>query len=640
MADHNENNVDGQISSDYLKCPICQEDFTAPKILPCMHSFCCDCLANSLKQSKIGPGESFLCPLCKEQCNVPLKGVAAMKTNIFYVTMLEYIDRKSLSDDQICESCDNRSRAKRKCIECNDWLCSQCCSMHKKVKITRDHTLVSHSDLQNGKYDQVIKDSFEPLLCSKHGEPLLLYCTYQTCAAPICTVCKTTSGHEGHVAIELEEQAARDCRQIRALLDNVERTMSSTKAKLNNLRHEEKLTSQIRKKLHKTINSRMQEIVELFVNELGKYAESLHQDVEKVVKDHKQALTTETEESKTNYESMLTAQMFSKNLLEFGRAEELVAMSSMTQNRLAKYQRVPSVDPPGWRQPRLHPPDSIDPNDLAILFGTLTFEGEVVKSVLVKSFTAQIAGDEKVCALCDVCFTRDREMVIIDKDNKKVKVYDSLGRFKFAIGDNVLKTPNRVVALRDSNRILVKDEKSLKLLERDGAFVCNFAPSLRQPVGLSQNLNGEILITDWMSGCIHAYSEDGKHLREFLCASEAPGYICATRTGNIAVTDWKQHEVKVFNNEGMLIHKFGGHGSGAEQLDHPYGICSDNYGHIIVADTWNNRVHMLKENGHFLKTLLTKEDDIQWPMAVGVNKEGLLVVVEQHGNIKLFQYMA
>lgn len=628
------------LSEHNLKCPICHNDFTAPKILPCLHSFCFECLSTSLQQSQIGPGDMFLCPLCNEECSVPLKGVAAMKTNIFYVTMQEYVERKSLNTSQICEGCDSGSRPRRKCIDCNDWLCSQCCVMHKKVKMTKEHLLVSLKDLQTGKYDQLIKDSFEPLLCSKHGEPLKLFCTHPMCQAPICTMCKTTSGHDGHAALELNRQAEHDCREVNHLLHNTERCISITTTKLNNLKHEERVTSQLRKQLHKGINSRMEEILELFATELGKYAEALHSEVEGHVKEHKQALLKESEVSKHNLDSMVAAQMFGKTLLEFGRAEELVSMSKEVRDRLHKYQVSPDVTPPYWKQPRLHPPDEIDPNDLAILFGRLTFEGEVVKSAMVKSFTAQVDGDEKVCALCDICITRDHELVLVDRDNRKIKVYDSMGRFKFAFGNNVLRSPNRVVSLRDSNRMLVKDDKALKLLERDGTFVCNFAPSLRQPVGLAENMDGEVLITDWMSGCVHVYNEEGKHQRDFLCASEAAGYVCSTNNGNIAISDWKQHNVKVFSKEGTLLHKFGEYGPGVEQLDHPYGICSDKYGHIIVADTWNNRIYLLAENGHFIKVLLTKEDGVQWPQAVCVNKEGMLIVVEQHGNIKMYQYMA
>ena len=77
-----------------------------------------------------------------------------------------------------------------------------------QVKLTKDHHLVTTAELESGKFDAMIKESFEPLMCSKHGEALRLYCTEPSCNAPICTVCKTTQGHDGHAAIELTEQVS------------------------------------------------------------------------------------------------------------------------------------------------------------------------------------------------------------------------------------------------------------------------------------------------------------------------------------------------------------------------------------------------------------------------------------------------
>lgn len=120
-------------------------------------------------------------------------------------------------------------------------ICSQ-------VKITKDHHLVSSADLQSGKYDAVMKESFEPLICSKHGEPLRLYCTEPSCCAPICTMCKTT-GHDGHEAIALADQAVEEAAVMQALLPNVQRFITSTATKVTNLAHEEKLTAHVRKKV-------------------------------------------------------------------------------------------------------------------------------------------------------------------------------------------------------------------------------------------------------------------------------------------------------------------------------------------------------------------------------------------------------
>ena len=48
---------------------------------------------------------------------------------------------------------------------------------------------------------------------------------------------------------------------------------------MNNLRQEEKITSQARKKIHKAINARMEEITETVVKQIAEYGEGLHQEV-------------------------------------------------------------------------------------------------------------------------------------------------------------------------------------------------------------------------------------------------------------------------------------------------------------------------------------------------------------------------
>jgi len=56
-----------------------------------------------------------------------------MKSNVFVVTLQEFFHNKTLDPDQECETCDSGRPAKKKCIECTDWMCNQCCAMHLKV---------------------------------------------------------------------------------------------------------------------------------------------------------------------------------------------------------------------------------------------------------------------------------------------------------------------------------------------------------------------------------------------------------------------------------------------------------------------------------------------------------------------------
>ena len=171
-------------------------------------------------------------------------------------------------------------------------------------------------------------------------------------------------------------------------------------------------------------------------------------------------------------------------------------------------------------------------------------------------------------------------------------------------------------------------------------MIATFAPELKQPVGMAQNDKGDIFITDWMSGCVHCYNENGHELTKFNLSMEAPAYIAAGKDGFLVISDWKSNVVKAFDASGQFLFKYGDHGSGENQLDHPYGVCLDDYDHIIIADTWNHRVHLVSRDGKFLRYLVTQEHGINFPQAVAIDKEGHLVVAEQQGTIRIVQYIA
>ena len=151
------------------------------------------------------------------------------------------------------------------------------------------------------------------------------------------------------------------------------------------------------------------------------------------------------------------------------------------------------------------------------------------------------------------------------------------------------------------------------------------------------------MITDWTTGTIHIFNENGDELHQFAATLEAPAYVTVSKqTGNIIVSDWKNHLIRVFSPKGEFLAQYGGAGDGAleGQLNHPYGVCTDNFGHIIVADNWNHRITLLEQNCRFIRHLLTKDDGIEWPQQVGIDSKGNLVVAELGGLVKVFQYIA
>lgn len=76
---------------DRFLCALCLDRFTDPRILPCAHTFCRDCLESYLTK-KVGstrPKTKYDCPLCRETNILPPGGVGGVKKNFYLEEMVK-----------------------------------------------------------------------------------------------------------------------------------------------------------------------------------------------------------------------------------------------------------------------------------------------------------------------------------------------------------------------------------------------------------------------------------------------------------------------------------------------------------------------------------------------------------------------
>ena len=92
---------------DLVTCSLCYELFNntdrAPKGLPCMHTFCLQCLDTYIKKNK---GAKLRCPLCQAEFSVPPEGAHAVPTNILAKQLMDTL-KIGTNDTQIarCSTC-------------------------------------------------------------------------------------------------------------------------------------------------------------------------------------------------------------------------------------------------------------------------------------------------------------------------------------------------------------------------------------------------------------------------------------------------------------------------------------------------------------------------------------------------------
>nr|CAD7259105.1 unnamed protein product [Timema shepardi] len=129
---------------DLLECPVCNERFNRPKMLPCQHTFCAKCLRDQITYSR-GRVNNFLqCPLCQLQVKLKIRFVEELEgaldslpSNLYIDSLLAVLQNESPQQQQQpvqepevrCSKCQTVCSA-RICNHCKQNFCGVCWPSH------------------------------------------------------------------------------------------------------------------------------------------------------------------------------------------------------------------------------------------------------------------------------------------------------------------------------------------------------------------------------------------------------------------------------------------------------------------------------------------------------------------------------
>ena len=211
-----------------LTCAICLCRYDHPKVLPCLHSYCKECLEGLVKKAR--PNQELTCPQCKEVHGIPAEGVDAFKTYFTMNNLLELLrvheatssvegDEEEKAAILVCESGVDEHPAIAHCLTCSHHLCEGCFELHKKQKLTREHSLVMLKDLQQLDRRTGIKSVRRVQRCTEHkDEPLKLFC--KSCEKVICRDCALVT-HREHSYVFVHEFRPEAQKRLQELVKTI-----------------------------------------------------------------------------------------------------------------------------------------------------------------------------------------------------------------------------------------------------------------------------------------------------------------------------------------------------------------------------------------------------------------------------------
>lgn len=129
----------------------------------------------------------------------------------------------------------------------------------------------------------------------------------------------------------------------------------------------------------------------------------------------------------------------------------------------------------------------------------------------------------------------------------------------------------------------------------------------------------------------------GNVLQKFSCSRylEFPNGVCTNDKQEIFVSDNRAHCVKVFNYEGQFIRQIGGEGI----TNYPIGVGINHLGEVVVADNHNNfNLTIFQQDGTLVNALESKVKHAQC-FDVALLEEGSVVLASKDYRLYLYRYM-
>ena len=255
---------------DEITCPMCQDHFEEPKILPCFHYYCKKCIQTLALRS--GENRPFACPECRSDTLLPQNDASQLPTAFFVNRIKELhtkMEKAQGKVEAVCEQCSG-GKATAFCRHCTEFICEKCVECHQKLKVFAGHKVSTLEELKQGETKDILIKKPPPSTCKDHDQPMSLFCF--DCNRLICRDCIVID-HKEHkydfvkkaapTTKEKLNESLAPLKEIQVSLDAATNTVRSTKSDVET--QGASTATAIKRsfdKLHEIIEQRKREMLE------------------------------------------------------------------------------------------------------------------------------------------------------------------------------------------------------------------------------------------------------------------------------------------------------------------------------------------------------------------------------------------
>lgn len=609
-------------------CSICLSAFKVPKLLPCFHTFCLECLDEYVNRN--GQNGRFECPLCRSSTVIPEGGVTSFQPNF-------YIQQGVASEvDSVCDICGDGHYATEYCLNCEEHFCERCSTFHMKMKVSREHSLLQLNDSSSndGKSRRKV---FKKFFCSHHsGEEIKMVC--KDCDSLLCVVCKLTE-HENHNTSSLKDEVEGRRQSLILAIASAKRQLNFLNSR--KLKYLNQATN-VKEKHQESIVA-LEKRVEALIDCIKKHADNIQRQLEtshSKVMEYYTGTCNQIEEAILERRALIN---HAQNVVDLGND-----IHAMDAGLLLKVLSVVQTLKFTVRKPKYFVFEASDLDITAAMIGE----------------TMGVLSDVNVNKICEIdAFLNTQNAIAISVDVRMVYAaftdYDQFlchdtekmnSSFKEIL--EVKGTCAGIVCIGPDMYYTSTTDKSVYKLTTNEYKKTKFHSFKDYPHGIAYrhitdkneekellictNKNAEVMNLEASKGMIYAVSlTDSK--RNIWRDKEMPGATC------IAVNEADEtvclgypaaHKVSLLSFDGIVLAEFCGTGCpGDSERFCPVSVCFDSQGCIIVADHYNQTVLRIDDCCNFLQSLFKGRT----PLSVAIGENDMLYVGFDSKNITIYK---
>ena len=624
-----------------VTCYLCDKWLAKPRVLPCVHSFCENCLNKYITEklpAKIDDDDresAFHCPVCRFKVKVPNpeaprdEWVKLLPINSLLVNLIEKLrsDRTTLCDP--CRRGNEETEATSWCRDCAEALCKQCTIYHKRVKILMEHQVFSMEDIL--KQPNRFADKSE--ICPQHrGKNVEAVCLVHD---RLCCMDCVTYHHKSCRRVLPISDIARDVK-ISKYIKSIEDRMKTVDIHANSVvqsraSNMDELRNQ-REQIFQEIGNLCGDIKTHMVNLETK----IHQELDIM----HNALVEEIEDQSTAFscrqKAINNGQIVLKAALSHGSDENTFILSHKLKKLCEDHERFIRTE-----SKRVYHHDyDLKVNDVVRTFTDRVsaianidirrnptniipaFVKDMV-AIEIGEINGRVSSDHAHPWFTSGLFLENGSLVLADFRNKKLKCFDANHQLVSELfldfqpwGIAEYKPNELIVTLPDAQEFLIV------AIENGGKFT-QTGDKIETTTGCHDIHCIEDHIVVACSTEARLLTRTGEIERQFSVSDRGTRYLYPGMDQKLCYTTKKS--LVCLHTSGRCEFEFSD-----KELKSPRGVTRDKEGNIYVCGMDSNNIYQLDAAGNLIKVILSApKDDIKNPYAIGFEPNTTRMFVTQ-----------